>query len=75
MRLGRTPRPGPDLGRSCGVHTRVPLHTHGGPSPTPPCGFSYLGDLSKDEPLVLSALSQRLHISQEFLPLLDFLYH
>lgn len=39
------------------------------------CCFSYLGDFSKDDPLVLSALSQGLHVSQEFLPLLDFLDH
>lgn len=39
------------------------------------CCFSYLGDLSKDDPSVLSALSQGLHVSQELFSLLDFLHH
>ena len=40
-----------------------------------PWSFSYLGDFSKDDPAVLSALSQGLHVSQEFFPLLNFLHH
>lgn len=36
---------------------------------------SYLGDFSQDGPSVLLALSQSLHGSQEFLPVLDFLHH
>lgn len=40
-----------------------------------PVGFSYLGDFSEDHSSVLPALSQGLHVSQEFFPLLDFLHH
>lgn len=51
-------------------------HTHGGCVPSPfPVGFSYLGDFSKDDPSVLSALSQGLHVSQEVFPLPDLLHH
>lgn len=75
MRLEKTPRPGPDLGAGCLTHSCLLPHAHGGPPPSPSCCFSYLGDLSEDDPSVLFALSQSLHASQEFFPLLDFLYH
>lgn len=52
------------------------LHNPGGRVPSHvPVGFSYLGDFSEDHPSVLPALSQGLHVSQEFFPLLDFLHH
>lgn len=35
----------------------------------------FLGYFSKDDSSVLFALSQGLHVSQEFFPLLDFLHH
>lgn len=38
-------------------------------------GLSYLGDFSQDDSSVLLALSQSLHGSQEFFPVLDFLHH
>lgn len=47
---------------------------HSRPVHLPWC-FSYLGDFSKDDPAVLSALPQGLHVSQEFFPLLNFLHH
>lgn len=37
-------------------------------------GLSYLGDFSQDDSSVLLALSQSLHGSQEFFPVLDFLH-
>lgn len=38
-------------------------------------GRSYLGDFSQDDSSVLLALSQSLHGSQEFFPVLYFLHH
>lgn len=67
-----TPRPQLTLYFS----SRLVLHNPGGRVPSHvPVGFSYLGDFSEDHPSVLPALSQGLHVSQEFFPLLDFLHH
>lgn len=40
----------------------------------PTFGLSYLGDFSQDDSSVLLALSQSLHGSQEFFPVLNFLH-
>ena len=70
MRLERDPRNGPSE-PSLRLTSRPP---HSRPVRLPWC-FSYLGDFSKDDPAVLSALPQGLHVSQEFFPLLNFLHH
>lgn len=68
------PAPRPQL--TLYFSSRLVLHNPGGRVPSHfPVGFSYLGDFSEHHPSVLSALSQGLHVSQEFFPLLDFLHH